>query len=87
MGKATLNLPRVLEESIGTTRIDVRGATVKEALEDAFDRYPALRHHLIDEKGRLRAHILCFVGPDLKAMSTPLKEGDQIRIFQAISGG
>ena len=87
MGKATLILPRVLEESIGTTRIEVHGSTVKEALEDAFDQHPALRHHLTDDKARLRPHVLCFVGEEQKPLSQALKDGDRITIFQAISGG
>ena len=87
MANATLILPRILEESIGTTRIAVQGATVKEALEDAFDRHPALRHHLIDDRGRLRPHILLFLEGDQKPMTSPISQGDQITVFQAISGG
>lgn len=87
MARATLILPRVLQESVGTTRVQVEGRTLRDALEDAYQRLPALRHHLCDEQGRLRAHVLCFHEGEKKPMSTSLKEGDEITIFQAISGG
>jgi molybdopterin converting factor small subunit len=87
VARATLILPRVLKESVGTTRVQVEGRTVREALEDAYRLLPALRHHLCDEKGRLRAHVLCFLQEEMKPLTTAIAEGDEIRIFQAISGG
>jgi molybdopterin converting factor small subunit len=87
VARATLALPRILQEAVGTTRLQVEGRTVADALADAYAQLPALRHHLCDEKGRLRAHILCFVDDEKQALKTTLKDGDVISIYQAISGG
>ena len=91
MAAASIELPTLLRPVAGWTRIDVSGATVAEALEVAFERSPALRHHLVAPDGALRPHILCIVNdavmPRGEAMSTALDEGDEILIHQAISGG
>ena len=87
MAKATLVLPRILQESVGTTTLQVEGRTLRDALEDAYRRLPALRHHLCEESGRFRAHILCFLRNEQKPLSSTLEEGDEISIYQAISGG
>ena len=87
MAKATLVLPRILQEAVGTTRLTVEGRTLRDALEDAYKRLPALRHHLCEESGRFRAHILCFLEGEKSPLGTELKEGNEISIYQAISGG
>ena len=87
MARATLVLPRVLQEAVGTTRLQVEGKTLRDALEDAYRRLPTLRHHLCEDDGGFRAHVLCFLGWDRRPMSTKLKDGDEISIYQAISGG
>ncbi|HZN61393.1 MAG TPA: MoaD/ThiS family protein [Planctomycetota bacterium] len=87
MARATLILPRVLLESVGSTRLRVEGVTLRDAFEDAYRQVPALRHHLLDEKGGFRAHVLCFHEGERHPMNTKLKDGDEISIFQAISGG
>lgn len=87
MARATLVLPRLLQDSVGAVRLQVEGRTLRDALEDAYRRVPALRHHLCDEDGGFRAHVLCFHEGERRPMNTPIKDGDEITIFQAISGG
>jgi molybdopterin converting factor small subunit len=87
MARATLVLPRILQEAVGATRLAVEGRTLRDALEDAYQRLPALRHHLCEESGRFRAHILCFLEGEKKPLTTELEEGNEISIYQAISGG
>ena len=61
------------------------------AMEQAYQKYPALRMHLLDESGAFRTHILCFVNDvntrEVASVDVPLKDGDEIKIVQAISGG
>ncbi|MCW8131600.1 MAG: MoaD/ThiS family protein [Planctomycetota bacterium] len=80
----------MLKDAVGTTRLSVTGRTLKEALADAYAQIPALEHHLC-ESGKLRPHILCFLNDDNTrdegTLDLPLKDGDTITIFQAISGG
>ena len=84
-------LPTVLEAVVGRRRFPVRGRTVGEALEAAFERYPNLRHHLCLESGEMRPHVLCVLNGDCldrsEVLETGLNSGDEILIHQAISGG
>lgn len=87
----TLTLPSLLRDIAGTTEFTLRASTLSEAMEEAYRRVPALRHHLCDERGRLRGHVLCLVNGvntrDLKPPDLTLSAGDRISIIQAISGG
>ncbi len=69
----------------------VDGATVTEALNDAVEKYPALKSHVFDFSGKLRRHIHVFVNDEdikeLKGLKTKLKEGDRITLLASISGG
>lgn len=84
-------LPRMLAEMLGEQRLSVRGATVAEALEAAYRRIPALRYHLCDESGELRTHVVCLLNGastrDAFYLRREVRDGDEIRIVQAISGG
>ena len=88
---ATLRLPAVLQMAVGTDRIAVRGRTVQEALWSAFELHPRLEQHLLLESGDLRPHVLCAVNGEClfreEIARFVLKEGDEILIQQAISGG
>ena len=92
MARATLELPSVLARVLeGISRLEVAGATLRDALEDAFRQQPALRVHLYDESGALRRHVLCFLnGTNSRWLDSPdqkLADGDRITILQAVSGG
>ncbi len=91
MSGILLRLPSVLKVAVGTDRIHVSGTTLLEALEKAFEAHPNLRYHLTQDTGELRPHVLCLVNgenvPRDELASTPLQEGDEILIHQAISGG
>lgn len=87
----SLELPSLMRPVAGWRRCELRGRTIGEALEAAFQRTPALRHHLTLGTGELRPHVLCVLNdtnlPREGLLSTPLEEGDEILIHQAISGG
>jgi molybdopterin synthase sulfur carrier subunit len=69
----------------------VQGGTVSEALNDAVEKYSALKTHVFDSEGKLRRHINVFVNDenirDLKGLDTTLKEEDRITLLASISGG
>jgi len=92
MPQATLELPTMVANVLGgVRRVDVEGATLLDALEDAFAKHPALRVHLLDESGALRRHVLCFLNDEntrwSDGMDRRLRHGDRITILQAVSGG
>ncbi|HEX5136593.1 MAG TPA: MoaD/ThiS family protein [Planctomycetota bacterium] len=92
MAKVTIELPSMLGNVLGgLRRVEARGDTWRDALEDAFHRLPALRVHVFDEAGALRRHVLCFVN-DVntrfgEGVPERLADGDRITIMQAVSGG
>ncbi len=89
--EVTLVLPRMLAEVLGEEVLRVRGATVAEALESAYARIPVLRHHLCEDTGAFRTHVLCVHNGvstrESGGLGRRLRDGDEIRILQAISGG
>jgi molybdopterin converting factor small subunit len=92
MPRATLELPSLLRAIVGREgALVVEGATLEEALADAFRQVPALRVHLLEESGAFRPHVLCFLNEVntrwLEGLDQPIREGDTITILQAVSGG
>ena len=87
----TLELPSVLRAVAGWRRIELRGRTIGDVLEGAFERTPILRHHMMLDSTTLRPHVLCVLNdstiPRDQVHSTSLTDGDEILIHQAISGG
>lgn len=90
---AILQLPTPVCSILGLTARThgVEGATVEEALEDAYRRLPGLRVHLCDESGSLRRHVSCYLNETgiqwLSEDEQRLADGDRITILQAVSGG
>lgn len=85
-------LPNLLRDSAGgETRLVVQGTTLREAMEALFERHPLLRTHLYDERGRMRQHVLVFYNGEsirwLESLDVPLREGDQLQVINAVSGG
>lgn len=70
---------------------DVTGGTVREALDAVFEGSPKLRHYLLDDQGRLRKHVKVFVNDravtDRERLSDRVGDGDEVFVFQALSGG
>lgn len=85
---ATLRLPRVLANVAKTGLVyQVEGKTLREALDDLFEKEPGLRGHLVDETGRLRDHVSMFVDRDQSDLGARVDDGVEIRVLQAVSGG
>jgi molybdopterin synthase sulfur carrier subunit len=69
----------------------VSGTNISEALSDLTKRYPSIKVHILDDKGRLRRHVNLFVNKEnirtLNGLETPVKETDKIILMPSISGG
>ncbi|HYC78527.1 MAG TPA: MoaD/ThiS family protein [Planctomycetota bacterium] len=78
----------LLEYTGGRARLSAAGATVGEAL-DALDRaHAGFKWRVVDEQGRLRPHMALFVnGAPVRDLKRPLRDGDDVRLLQALSGG
>jgi len=72
-------------------REEVSGSTVAEVVAALDDRHPGLGAYIVDERGSLRRHVNIFLGQEMvhdrMNLLDPVKDGDQLYIFQALSGG
>lgn len=77
----------------GTGEIELQlpdDAAVIDALSELWRRYVGLRDRVVTEQGYLRRHVLLVVGNDLldrNNLNATLKEGDEISILPAVTGG
>ena len=85
---STLRLPRVLTPAVKKGLVhNVRGVSVGDALDDLFAAEPGLRGHILDDEGRVRPHVLIFVNQVRAELATPIPDGAEIQVLQAVSGG
>jgi len=82
---------RVYTEGQARVEIDVFRATLREALQALWSRYPGLRDRIATEQGDVREHINIFLGNEnvrfLDGLATHVPDGAEITIVPAISGG
>jgi molybdopterin converting factor small subunit len=97
----TFMIPGPLRELAGDqaeVRIEPAEGTagsVAEALALLWARYPGIRDRVVTELGEVRPHVNIFVdgqnirdsGRDSGGLSAPVKDGAEIYILPAISGG
>jgi sulfur-carrier protein len=84
-----------LRQIVGASSVELalhEAATVQQLLDALLAQYPALRHELIDENGRLFQHVNLFVNSRNalfleRGMDTALPENAEIGIFPAVGGG
>jgi len=87
-----IHIPTPLRQYVDKqSTVDVKGATVAEAMNGLLTRHPELRRHLYTEDGKLRAFVNLYVNDEdiryLQKEETALKEGDNISIVPSIAGG
>jgi molybdopterin synthase sulfur carrier subunit len=72
----------------GATRAEAQGGTVAEVLDDLDRRFPGLKFRIVDEQDRIRRHMRVFVGQEeAKVVTAPVRDGGELLIFGALSGG
>ena len=75
----------------GSVEVEVEGATVGEALEEAFRRHPDLRLRVVDDAGFVRSHLAVFCNEEQlrreEAAGVPLVAGDIVTFLVAVGGG
>jgi molybdopterin converting factor small subunit len=68
--------------------VEAAGASVVELLADLERQFPGIRFRMIDEQDQLRPHMRIFVNRrETRKLDTKLASGDEVHIFQALSGG
>jgi molybdopterin converting factor small subunit len=77
-----------LRSYTGADEVEARGDTLGALLADLDLRYPGIRFRMVDEQDGLRRHMRFFVnGEIVKKLDFPLRDGDEVCIVQALSGG
>ena len=75
----------------GAEVVEVDAGTIKEVLERLEARHPGIRASVCDENGALRRFINVYLdGEDVRFLdnlSTPVRDGAEVAIVPAISGG
>ncbi|HYA01228.1 MAG TPA: MoaD/ThiS family protein [Candidatus Binatia bacterium] len=75
----------------GAAQIEVQGSTLGAVFDDLAARLPILERRLRDERGQIRPHVLVFVdGAGVRGegcLSTPVRDGAEVFVAPAVSGG
>lgn len=75
----------------GKGQVVGEGASIKEVLDNLQAQYPGFRDMVFDESGEFHRHAHLFVnGEDFHALGglyASLKEGDEVSVLFALSGG
>jgi len=72
----------------GATEVPASGGTVDLVLRDLDRRFPGIKFRVVDEQDRIRRHLRIFVGKEpVHDVGVPVRDGDEVLIFGALSGG
>jgi molybdopterin converting factor small subunit len=87
-----IHIPTPLRQYVDKqSTVEVKAATVAEAMTALVAQHPELRRHLYTEDGKLRAFVNLYVNDEdiryLQKEATAVKEGDSISIVPSIAGG
>ena len=87
-----VRIPLTLRRLTGEQEvIEVKAATVADAVDAMHARYNGIRDRILDKTGHIRGSVLVFVNEEdirfLQNELTPLKDGDEISIVPAFAGG
>ena len=92
--RVTFVLPGPLHAFAGgreEVAVDAPAPRVVDALQALWAAHPGLRDRVMTEDGRLRPHVNVFVGRDsvryTGGLLTPLRDGVEVAILPAVSGG
>ena len=82
---------RELADGRSEVRLDGAAGSVAEALNLLGRDYPKVRDRIVTELGEVRPHINIFIDGDsfrdVGGLSAPIRNGSEILILPAVSGG
>jgi molybdopterin converting factor small subunit len=87
-----IHIPTPLRQYVDKqATVEVKGATVAEALTSLVSQHPDLKKHLYTDEGKLRAFVNLYVNDEdiryLQKEATVLQDSDSISIVPSIAGG
>ena len=88
---ARLVFTQQLARFTAAPEVDTEAATVRAALEAAFDANPRLRGYVLDEQGHLRENVVVFIDGrrchERSRLDDALAPDSRVYVLQALSGG
>ncbi len=87
-----IHIPTPLRQYAGKQpAVEVKAATVGDALSRLVSQHPDLRRHLYTDEGKLRAFVNVYLNDEdvryLQKDATAVKDSDSISIVPSIAGG
>jgi molybdopterin converting factor small subunit len=87
-----VHIPTPLRQYAGKhASVQVKAATIADALSELVAQHPDLRRHLYTEDGKLRAFVNVYLNDEdiryLQKEATAVTESDTISIVPSIAGG
>jgi len=86
-GMAVVVFTGNLKRHVACPRARAEGASVGAVLDKVFADNPRLRAYVLDDQGRIRAHVNVYVNDRRAALDDAVGARDEIFVFQALSGG
>ena len=86
MAMVTLRAP-LSQRAGGTSEHDLPGETVSEVLRELERRHPPIVGWILDEQGRVRAHVNVFVNGERIKEDVAVAAADVLHVLPSISGG
>ena len=88
----SLRMPPVLRPQVGGARqVEVAGVTLREALDDLFAQFPAVRDQIVDGEGQINRFVNVYVSnEDVRlgqGLDTPVPDGSTVIVLPAMAGG
>ena len=87
----TIEFTPNLKRHVDCPKERIDGATLSACLDRYFDRWPDVRHYVLDDQGGVRHHVKIMIDgrniSDRKTLSDGLEPESRIHVFQALSGG
>ncbi len=81
-------IPSSLQSYTQASRVEARGATLRELLIDLDRQYPGLRFRIINEQDEMRGHMRFFVNNEqVFSLDHALRPTDEVFLLQALGGG
>ena len=92
MAKVTVVLrPYLMGYAGGRGEVSGEGETLGEVLKDLGAEYPSLGHHVLELEHGVAPGVRVYVNDVVVsfpgALSSPVKDGDRVRLLLAIGGG
>jgi molybdopterin synthase sulfur carrier subunit len=87
--RAIVHLPRALVALFPGTerRLEAHGNTVAELIGDLDRRVPGLANRVLDAGPTIRTHLNVFVAGERATLETSIRDGVDVHIIPAVSGG